>query len=215
MPTQVAYFWRLVVEFTVGRAFFSTENRGLINSARAVIEIANDRVGIRRREMSTPDFSATSLQAAQANSLAAVQQQVASLNDALKANYLTAFNNWSQSVMAGRSDNSNPPHLPNAFVVGYFDDPATGPGTQGPYSNQAVRWAYPAVGSDPVCPMPPIPSIPPPPALLPERDDIKNVPLGDTLPVGFKMTDPVTGAVYQKQASATPFGIAYFYARVA
>jgi hypothetical protein len=41
------------------------------------------------------------------------------------------------------------------------------------------------------------------------------VPLGDTLPVGIKMTDPATGAVYQKQASPTPFGTAYFYVRVA
>jgi hypothetical protein len=33
--------------------------------------------------------------------------------------------------------------------------------------------------------------------------------------VGFKMTDPANGRIYQKQASPTPFGIAYFYARVA
>lgn len=165
--------------------------------------------------MSTTDFSATSLQAAQANALAAVQQQVANLNEVLKSNYLTAFNNWSQSVLAGRSDDSNPPHPPNAYVVGYFNDPTTGPGSLGPYGNQVVQWAYPAAGTTPVCAMPAVPSIPPPPAPLPERDDIKNVPLGDTLPVGFKTTDPATGAVYQKQASPTPFGIAYFYVRVA
>jgi hypothetical protein len=170
--------------------------------------------------MSAPDttvlsFSMTTLEAAQANTLAAVQVQVEHLNDALKANYLTTFNNWAQSVLAGRSDNGNPPHPPLAFAVGYFNDPTTGPGSLGPYGNKTVQWAYPATGDVPVCPMPAVPSIPAPPPPLPERDDIKNVPLGDTLPVGFKMADPATGHVYQKQASPTPFGIAYFYARVA
>ena len=165
--------------------------------------------------MSIPDYSVTSLQAAQANALAATQQQVSNLNDALKSNYLTTFNNWAQSVLAGRSDNSNPPQPPKAFVVGYFTDPTSGPGASGAYGTMPIQWPYPAAGSDPVCPMPAIPSVPAPPPPLPERDDIKNVPLGDTLPVGFKMTDPATGHVYQKQASPTPFGIAYFYARVA
>jgi hypothetical protein len=123
--------------------------------------------------MSTPDFSATSLQAAQANTLSAVQQQVANLNEALKSNYLTAFSNWSQSVLAGRSDNSNPPQPPKAYVVGFFNDPTTGPGSQGTYANQVVQWAYPAIGTDPVCAMPAIPAVPPLPAPLPERDDIR------------------------------------------
>jgi hypothetical protein len=166
--------------------------------------------------MNTPDYSVVTLEAAQANTLAAVQSQVVHLNDGLKANYLTSFNNWAQSILAGRP-NGEPPKPPLAFVVGYFNDPTTGGGssTPGPYANRTVQWAYPAVGGDLVCEMPPVPSIPKPPAPLPERDDIKNVPLGDTLPVGFKMTDPGTGHVFQKQASPTPFGIAYFYARVA
>jgi len=158
-------------------------------------------------------FSMTTLEAAQANTLAAVQIQVEHLNDALKSNYATTFGNWAQSVLAGRSDNSNPPKPPTAFVVGYFNDPTTGNG--GPYGDKIVQWAYPAQGKAPVCAMPAIPSVPAPPPPLPERDDIKNVPAGDTLPVGFKMTDPATGHVYQKQASPTPFGIAYFYARIA
>ena len=163
--------------------------------------------------MSTLDESVVSLETAQANTLAAVQTQVANLNDNLKSNYLTAFNNWSISVLAGRSDNTNPPQPPKAYVVGYFTDPTTGPGSNGAYTKDPVQWAYPAVGSDPVCPMPPVPSVPKPPAPLPEREDIRNVPLGDTLPVGFKMTAP-DGSVWQKQASPTPFGIAYFYVRV-
>ena len=163
------------------------------------------------------DFSMTTLEAAQANTLAAVQIQVANLNASRKADYLTKFDNWAQSVLAGRSDNSNQPQPPKEFVVGYFNDPTTGGGdsTPGQYANQVVKWAYPALGTEPVCAMPPIPSIPAPQAALPERDDIKNVPLGDVFPVGFKVTDPSTGHVYQKQSSPTPFGIAYFYARVA
>jgi len=164
-----------------------------------------------------PDFSMTTVEAAQANTLAAVTAQVAKMNDALKADYLTKFNNWSISVLAGRSDNSNPPKPPMAFAVGYFDDPTTGKGTltPGPYAYRVIQWAYPAVGNQPVCDMPPIPSIPQRQAALPERDDVRNVPAGDTMPVGFKITDPATGHVYQKQSSPTPFGIAYFYTRVA
>ena len=167
--------------------------------------------------MSSPDFSMTTLEAAQSNTLAAVQNQVKALNDSLQADYLTKFNNWATSVLAGRWDNSDPPQPPKAFVVGYFSDPTTGGGssTPGPYANQVVKWAYPAVGTEPVCSRPPLPSVPPPQAALPEREDIKNVPLGDVFPVGFKVTDPSTGHVYQKQSSPTPFGTAYFYARVA
>jgi len=52
-------------------------------------------------------------------------------NALLKSNYLTAFDNWSQSVLAGRVDNSNPPQPPKGYVVGYFNDPTTGPGSGG------------------------------------------------------------------------------------
>ena len=55
------------------------------------------------------DFAATTLQAAMANSRAGVQSQVTAWNEALQTDYLTVFNNWATSVLAGRSDNSNPP----------------------------------------------------------------------------------------------------------
>ena len=165
--------------------------------------------------MSSQDSSLTTLEAAQANTLAAVQLQVANLNTDLRSNYLAVFGSWAQSVLAGRSDNSTPPQPPKAFVVGYFTDPTTGGGTltPGPYANTPVQWPYPAVGTQPVCDLPPIPSAPKPPVPVPERDDIRNVPVGDTLPVGFKTTAP-DGGVWQKQASPTPFGVAYYYVRV-
>src|SRR5215468_10056131 len=101
--------------------------------------------------MNTPDFSRTTLEAAQANTLAAVQIQVSNLNDQLKSNYLTAFGNWAQSVLAGRGDNTNPPQPPKGFVVAYFNDPTTGPGSNGPYAGRVIQWAYPATGNDAVC----------------------------------------------------------------
>jgi hypothetical protein len=157
-------------------------------------------------------IAATRLDVVQATILRSVQAQVANINNNLKTNYLTQFNNWAQSVIAGRP-NGDPPQPPKAYVVGYVLDQTTVGDVQGPEHN--VQWAVPAIGKDPVCPMPPVPTMAPPPPPIPERDDIRNVPPGDTLPVGFKMTDPATGHVYQKQASPTPFGIAYFYARVA
>jgi hypothetical protein len=156
--------------------------------------------------MNTPDFSQTTLEAAMANTVAAVTQQVDQFNQQLKAGYLTTFNNWSISVSAGRMDNSNPPKPPSAYVVGYFTDS----------TNNRARWAYPTVGSTPVCEMPAIPVVTPPaPAQpLPEPEHVRNVPVGDTLPVGFIVTGP-DGSKWQKQASLTLFGVAHYYARIA
>jgi hypothetical protein len=106
------------------------------------------------------DITTSFLEAAQANTLAAIQRQVKDWNEVLKSNYLTAFDNWSQSVLAGRSDNSNPPHPPKAYEVGYFVDPTTGPGSIGPYGDTPVEWAYPKLGVNLVCAMPPVPGIP-------------------------------------------------------
>ncbi len=78
------------------------------------------------------------MDAAQANTLAAVQQQVQDWNNVIKSNYLTAFDNWSQSVLAGRADNTNPPQPPKAYVVGHFTDPTSGPGSIGPYGEQPI-----------------------------------------------------------------------------
>jgi hypothetical protein len=152
------------------------------------------------------DFAATTLQAAMANSRAGVQSQVTAWNEALQTDYLTVFNNWATSVLAGRSDNSNPPKPPNAYVVGFFTDP----------TNPLAQWAYPVTGNVPVCAMPPVPpTIKPYTApILPEPDNVRNVPAGDTMPVGYRVTT-ADGGVWQKQGSPTPFGIEYYYARIA
>ena len=148
-------------------------------------------------------YLATTLQQAQANTLAAVTLQVANSNTNLKSNYMTAFSNWLISWNAGRiSDKSTAPAPPLGFVVGYFNDPTTGPGTVGPYSNQVVQWAYPALGTVPVCDMPPIPNEPPPQSTLPPNhlhigaketasDVWWSAGSDDTFPSGQK-TPPVT-----------------------
>lgn len=152
------------------------------------------------------DIAATTLQAAMANSRAGVQTQVSALNEALQTDYLTVFNNWATSVLAGRSDNSNPPKPPNAYVVGFVTDP----------TNSLAQWAYPVTGSVPVCAMPPVPPASKPyvPPVIPEPDNVRNVPAGDTMPVGYRLT-AADGSVWQKQGSPTPFGMEYYYARIA
>lgn len=107
------------------------------------------------------DFKASTLQAAQANVLAAAVAQVAALNDGLKANFQQAFGSWLTNWNAGRvTDSTTAPKPPNAFVVAYAADPTTGPGSVGPYGETQIFWAYPGVGKVPVCDMPAIPAIP-------------------------------------------------------
>ena len=156
------------------------------------------------------DPNSTSLYTAMANVTAGVQSQVAQLNAALQADYLVSFNNWAERVMAGQAPDVNPPQPPNAYVVGYFTDP----------TNAQAQWAYPVVGTVPVCAMPPLPVLPQqapvsqPSTAEPQVGSKQNVPIGDTMPVGVLITDAY-GGVWQKMASATPFGVAYYYERIA
>jgi hypothetical protein len=143
----------------------------------------------------------TTLEAAQANTLAAVTVQVGNINENLRVIYLTAFANWALSIEAGRSaDNTNPPIPPKAYVV----------------AKSADGWAYPGPGTDPVCAMPPIPEVTPPqvPVYFEGNDSVMNVPPKDKMPVGYVATSP-DGSKWRKTASPTPFGMAYYYARVA
>ena len=141
----------------------------------------------------------TTLAAAQANTLASSTTMAAHLNEELKKRYLSLFNDWTISVLAGRIDNSNPPKPPAGYDV------ATGPD----------GFAWPALGSTPVAEMPPIPEDHSKPQVKaqPEPGTVMNVPQGDTMPVGYIAVAP-DGSRWQKQASPTPFGVAYFYARI-
>lgn len=146
------------------------------------------------------DPAATSLAAAQANVLASTQAQVKLLNDNLTAIYLRDFDNWKISVDAGRAPNTNPPQPPTGYEV------ETGPD----------GFAYPVKGASPVCTMPPIPAdhTKSTQAPIPEPDNIRAVPPGDVLPIGFIVVGS-DGTRWQKQGSPTPFGTAYFYLKVA
>ena len=163
------------------------------------------------------DYAATTLKAAQATVLAAVTSQVADLNTNLKTIYLTAFNNWLLNWTAARiTDKSTAPTPPLGFVVGRYVDPTSGKGSLGPYGETPVEWSYPAQGSDPVCPMPAIPDVPPPQVhpVVTGNDRLQNVPAGDTMPVGSIIPAP-DGSKWEKMASQTPFGVATYYAKVA
>src|ERR1041384_5355686 len=146
------------------------------------------------------DVWPTSLAAAQANILASSRAQAALLNENLKTIYLGKFNDWKISVDAGKIDNSNPPQPPASYVISLFPDPA----------NEHVKWAYPDQSGAPVCDMPPIPedrSKPPEPKVAWDGDgEVKNVPAGDTAPVGLTITAP-DGSKWQKRCSPTPFGV--------
>jgi hypothetical protein len=144
------------------------------------------------------DPTSTTLATAQANVLASTTAEVALLNANLKTIYLSAFNDWTITLLAGRPA-GDPPKPPVAYVV------AIGPD----------GFAYPQLGTSPVCDMPAIPAVPPPytPPVLPQPENVRNVPAGDNLPVGYITVDSA-GASWQKQASPTPFGVAYYYLKV-
>ena len=141
----------------------------------------------------------TFLEIALANVAAAAASEVNLLNDNLKTNYLTGFNNWASAVLAGKIPNSDPPAPPAGYA----------------YTKDADGWAYVIRGTDPVCAMPAIPDQPktwtPPP--MPEPDNVRNVPAGDNLPVGYVLTAS-DGTRWQKQGTPTPFGVAYYYAKI-
>ena len=148
----------------------------------------------------TPDAWATTLEAAKANTLASSTAMAQHLNQELKNRYLSAFESWKTMVLAGKIDNTNPPFPLLAYEV------VTGP----------EGFAYPELGKKPICDMPEIPPdySKPQVQVLPEPEHVRNVPKGDTMPVGFVLSAG-DGSRWQKQSSVTPFGVAYYYARVA
>ena len=141
------------------------------------------------------DWTQTAMDATKAAAL----QEVTLLNNNLQTQYLQGFNNWAQAVILGKIPNTNPPQPPTGYGCTVGDD----------------GWATIVKTSDPVCAMPPVPAAPPvwqPPA-IPEPDNVRNVPPGDTMPVGYVLT-AADGSRWQKQASPTPFGVEYYYARM-
>lgn len=136
---------------------------------------------------------------ARANVLAAANAQAALLTDNLKTNYLQGFDNWSQNVVRGAIPSTNPPQPPSGYTVMLDEN----------------GWAMITPGNSLVCPLPPIPTAPAvwTPPSMPEPANVRNVPQGDTMPIGYVLTAP-DGGKWQKQGSPTPFGVEYYYARI-
>lgn len=112
------------------------------------------------------------------NSVVAARNNALLLNATALSNYMTKFNNWSQQVVAGKIDNTNPPAPPLAWET--FVD------TEG-YSNVRVS------ATTPLCPMPPIPvshvqTQPTPP---PNNIDIGTCILIGTTPSAYYRVGPM------------------------
>jgi hypothetical protein len=142
----------------------------------------------------------TTIEAARANTLASSTAMVARLNEQIEQRYHSSFESWRVMVLAGKIDNTNPPAPPVGFELATSEN----------------GFAYPELGKSPVCAArTDIPEDVSKPLVqaLPEPDHVRNVAKGDTMPVGSIVTDP-EGRRWQKQSSVTPFGVAYFYARL-
>lgn len=142
----------------------------------------------------------TTLEAAKAFQLSTTEQDVKRMNAALKVTYDSLFDSWVTVVLAGKIDNTKPPAVP----VGYEG------------RMDGTGFTYPERGTQPVCAARtdiPEDHSKPQVLVLPEPDHVRNVPKGDTMPVGYVAVDS-EGHRWQKQASVTPFGVAYFYLRV-
>lgn len=143
---------------------------------------------------------ATSLEAAIANTRRTSTEARDHLNSELTKRYNSQFDSWKVMVEAGKIDNLNPPKPPKGFALVETEH----------------GFVYPEPSNTPVCPERtdiPADNSKPIVQVIPEPTHIRNVPKGDTLPVGFTFDAP-DGSRWQKQSSVTPFGVAYFYFKV-
>lgn len=160
----------------------------------------------------------SALAAAQQNALSSVNHEIADLNAQAQDNFKTAWNNWLLNWNAGRvADKSTAPKPPAGYVLAFFNDPTTGPGAPapGPYGDMVIQWPYPALGTNPVVPQPPIPDVPAPQVSqnATGNGSVQNVAAGDTLPVG-SIVKSADGSSWEKMATPTPWGVAFYYQKV-
>jgi hypothetical protein len=142
-----------------------------------------DQIGIDPQAAlpSNPDIAQ-----ALANCAASAATAAATLNSNLIQIYLTAFQNWAQQVLAGKIPNTNPPQPPLDYVAVQASD----------------EWSYVIRGTDPVCAMPPIPSVPQAPSgmVVGIGSRIANtnywaaLPTNANVPNGYTTPTPVTAA---------------------
>lgn len=152
-----------------------------------------------------PDTGATSnplLAQAQANCAAEAANVAAKLNANLIDNYQVGFSNWADQVLGGRISSTPVPDSiatpPAAYVA----------------AKASNGWTYVIRGTDPVCPVPPLPQPVKPQPPTPAPAHVMNVPPGDTIPIGTILEKP-DGTRWQKTASPGPFGTYLYYLQVA
>lgn len=158
----------------------------------------------------------SSYQQARKNGEYAAQIQCDQFNAQLRAGFTLAWHDWAQTILDGRStDTSNPPKPPKSFVISYFDDPTTGPGSL-VNEGTVFQWPYPAQIGPPVAEAPPVPTVAPPQVQIHAagNESVMNVPQGDTWPTGTILTAP-DGGKWQKVSRPTPWGIAQLYQHIA
>lgn len=141
----------------------------------------------------------TSIEAARANTLNSSVYMVNLKNQELIDAYNSNFDAWKEMVVAGQRDTSNPPQPPSGWRL-------SAPNEHG--------FIFYERGTEPVCPArTDIPVVNPVAPSWFENPDIRNVPPGDTTPVGAIVTAP-DGSRWQKMSNNTPFGVATWYQRV-
>ena len=117
------------------------------------------------------------LQNALNNSALAARNQASLYNATVLAVYMNKFNGWAQSVVAGKIDNTNPPQPPPAWITEVMES----------------GYSCAAIGTAPICPMPPIPAshvqvLPVPP---PNNIDIGTCILIGTTPSAYYRVGPM------------------------
>lgn len=132
----------------------------------------------------------------------AIRRIVTMQNDVDLDNFLAGCKDWAEANERNRGMKlpltPKPVAKPKALVFSVIDI-------------AGARYVWQEDGPRAVCPD--LPALPPAPAPLPEASSIRNVPVGDTMPVGYTFIAPDLTR-WQKQSNPTPFGIAYFYARI-
>jgi hypothetical protein len=135
-----------------------------------------------------------------ANCAASAATAASTLNSNLTQIYLTGFQNWAQQVLAGKIANTDPPQPPAGYAAVQASD----------------GWTYVIRGTDPVCAVPPVPSVPtmPPAGVVAIGSRIANTNywaalLQDTAPNGYTTPAPTTaqdGTVGFFTKVMSPFG---------
>ncbi len=88
--------------------------------------------------------------AAMSNSLVAVQKQINDWNSSLIADYTVKHDNWVQTEL-NRPGTLPEPQPPMAWVMGWAQDPTSGPGSLGIWGDTIIWWPTPIQGTHPVC----------------------------------------------------------------